>query len=68
MTVEQVRADREARERRAAERAKDIPPGEYHAYDNFVVCNRTYETVVECETHWDACLVLIAIGGNNGAK
>jgi len=63
MTVEQVRADREARERRANERAKDIPPGNYHAYDNFVVNSDTRATVVECETHWDACLVLIAIGG-----
>lgn len=63
MTVEQVRADREAREQRAKERAKDIPPGNYHAYDNFVVNSDTRESVVECETHWDACLVLIAIGG-----
>ena len=58
MTTEQ-----EAREQRASERARDVPPGNYHAYNNFVVNSDTRAFTVECETHWDACLVLIVNGG-----
>lgn len=53
------------REARAAERAASIPPGEYHAYNNDVVRwigNGQTESVVTCESHWDACLVLLALG------
>lgn len=61
MTPAQVTADRIARENRAAARAKLIPPGDYSAYDSDVICNATMQTIVQCESHWDACLVLLAI-------
>lgn len=61
MSVESVKEEREMREKRAKERAMTLPPGDYHASDEFVVNTKTYEAVMECESHWDACLVLIAI-------
>jgi hypothetical protein len=48
------------RKARAAERAATLPPGEYHAYNNSVATMQG--KVIECESHWDACLVLLAIG------
>lgn len=66
VTVEDIRKDRERREIRAIERADQLEPGDYYASDNFV-CVRSpqgsiFGTVaVECETHWDAVLVLIAL-------
>jgi hypothetical protein len=52
------------RKARAEARAATLPPGEYHAWDNSVArfaAGKT-ERVIECESHWDACLVLLAIG------
>lgn len=60
MTVEQIRAQREMREARAAERAKTLGPGDYFAFDNFVCSRVSRQAVMECESHWDACLVLLA--------
>lgn len=48
------------RKARAAERAATLPAGDYHARDNFVTTMAG--DVLECESHWDACLVLLAIG------
>ena len=61
MTPEQVRINRELREARASIRAAKLPPGDYSAYGNQVICNESHNPVVECESHWDACLVLLAI-------
>ena len=61
MTPEQVRINRELRESRAEIRAAKLPPGDYSAYNNFVSDNATLECVMTCESHWDACLVLLAI-------
>lgn len=66
MTADQIRIEREAREAKAAERAATLPPGEhYHASDNHVAFYDRVDgicRVMECETHWDACLVLLAYG------
>lgn len=48
------------REARAAARAAKLPKGEYYAASNDVVNRETRKPAVCCETHWDACLVLIA--------
>jgi hypothetical protein len=61
MTPEQVRINRELREARAAIRAEKLPPGYYSAYNNQVICNVSHKPVMGCESHWDACLVLLAI-------
>jgi len=70
MTVEQVRIEREMREARAAERAATIPDfwkGALYADGNCVKgrypegCLPRAEIIVRCETHWDACLVLLAL-------
>lgn len=57
-----ITADRLHREARAAERAATLPPGDYFADGHNVArwngC--TAEPVVKCESHWDACLVLLA--------
>lgn len=55
-----VRLDREARERAAKELAATLPPGEYHAYDQFVIDSKTRQAVAQCATHWDACLTMMA--------
>ncbi len=67
MSVEQIRAEREAREAIAAERASQLEPGDYYASDNFVMVRPPVGSVlgtvaVTCESHWDACLVLLALG------
>lgn len=55
------------REERAARRDRMLDvDGDYSAYNNDVVLyNHLYQRVevaVSCETHWDACLVLLALG------
>lgn len=67
MSVEAIRIERERREAVAAERASQLEPGDYYASDNFVMVRPPVGSVlgtvaVACETHWDACLVLLAIG------
>lgn len=62
-TVEAIREDRERREAVAAERASKLKPGgDYYASGKAVI-ERThgYPVAVYCESHWDACLVLLAI-------
>jgi len=56
--------ERKAREARAAQRAATLQPGDYHACDKFVARFTAGQTerMIECESHWDACLVLLAIG------
>lgn len=66
MTVEQVTEQRLRRERKAAERASQLEPGDYYASGNFLMrrmpgASAVGSVVMECETHWDACLVMIAI-------
>lgn len=69
-TASDVRKDRELREARAADRASQLEPGDYYASDNFVmvrppVGSALGTVAVTCETHWDACLVLLALGKAN---
>lgn len=57
---------REVREARAAERAAQLEPGSYYASDHFVMLRAPGGSVlgtaaVACESHWDACLVLLAM-------
>lgn len=63
-TLETIRMEREAAEARAKVRAARLDPDDYFASDNNVcVYNHLYQRidiVLECETHWDACLVLLA--------
>lgn len=72
MTAEDVKAERETREARARSRANllDID-GDYHASGNDVVSyNHLYqrcEVATQCESHWDACLVLIELGKRKDA-
>jgi len=63
-SMSRISADRKAREARAKERAASLPAGDYHAANSDVVNSETRAPVLECESHWDACLVLLAIGGN----
>lgn len=59
MALDQIRAQRLAQETRAKERAAALPEGDYSAYDNWLY-ERQLGPVIECESHWDACLVMIA--------
>lgn len=65
-TLERITRDREAR---AAERAAALKPANYRAFDKWVEYydrdNKCMVQVLECETHWDACLVLLALGTRN---
>lgn len=61
-TIEQIRTEREAREADAQRIAATLPPGDYHAYSNTVVDSNSRETVASVASHWDACLILLAIG------
>lgn len=61
VTADMIREHRERREARVREIAVTLAPGDYHAYDNFVVNSTTREIVAECATHWDACLVMMAV-------
>lgn len=58
MGLDRIRAQRLAQETRAKERAMDLPKGDYYAYDNWLY-ERQLGPVIECESHWDACLVMI---------
>lgn len=68
MTVENSRAERIVREERAKDRADTLPVGEYHAYNNTVVDNGTYKPVMTVETHWDACLVMLAVANKRNGN
>lgn len=61
MTVEAIREERERREAAAAERAAKLDAGLDLYADGKTVRERG-RVIVECETHWDACLVLLAYG------
>jgi len=65
MSVEAIRAEREANEAKAAERAASLLPGLDLYADGNCVKSRSPEgvrTVLVCESHWNACLVLLAYG------
>lgn len=71
MTVDHIRAAREAAEARAAERAFRLDPSEdYHASGSDVVLYdplfERVSSVVQCVSHWDACLVLLALARRRG--
>lgn len=61
MSVEQVRAEREAHQANASSVAAKIAPGDYYADGNCVKSHETGETVFEGISHWDACAVMLAI-------
>lgn len=66
--VAAITAERIAAEARAVERAASLPPGEYHADGEYVANWERQDDrwqsvgVIKCESHWDACLVLLALG------
>lgn len=65
MTPESIRIEREAREKRARKRAEQLEPGDYYADGNFVMVRGQSvlgTRAVECESHWDACLVMLYTG------
>jgi hypothetical protein len=53
-------AKRLARQAKAKERAATLPRGDYYAYDNWLY-ERQAGPVLECESHWDACLVMMEV-------
>jgi hypothetical protein len=53
---------REAREKRATERAAVLPLGMDLYASGSAVRSQGGGLAVACETHWDACLVLLAYG------
>lgn len=58
-----AKEEREAREAIALERARSLGAGDYFASGRFVATHtpeRGIVNVLECESHWDACLVLLA--------
>lgn len=59
--VDQIRMDRERREREAARIAADIPPGDYSASGNDVIEHGTRAIIATAASHWDAVLILLAI-------
>ncbi len=61
MTVAHVTVERVNRESRAKERAEKISTDrEVFASGNMVRDTQTRGVVCACETHWDACLVMLA--------
>lgn len=71
MSVEAIRIERERREAVAATRAGTLREGlDLYASGNYVMGRYstqfddmpTNKVVIECETHWDACLVVLAYG------
>lgn len=63
-TIDQIRAERELAEARAAERAASLAPGDYYAASEWVMLRRPGDKpllVLSCESHWNACLVLLAL-------
>jgi hypothetical protein len=58
-TLDQIRGDRIAQYERANDRAAKLAPGDYYASSCDVV-ERTAGVILTVETHWDACLVMLA--------
>jgi hypothetical protein len=58
-TLDEIRTERERRERVALERAAKLPAGDYYASGNWLY-TRNGGRVVECETHSDAVMVMMA--------
>jgi hypothetical protein len=61
-TAEAIRVEREEREACAKDRAAKLQPGDYYADGVFLKRRDDREFRLRCETHWDACLVLLALG------
>lgn len=64
MSVQEIKSDRERREAIAADRAAKLPAGLDIYADGNAVRERG-RLVLRCESHWDACLVLLAYGKRN---
>ena len=64
MTAHQVTLERQSREQRAAERAASLPEGMDLYASGPAVRDAGGGLAVACETHWDACLVLLAYGNS----
>lgn len=60
MTVDDVRREREARERTAFFVAAKLPLSHFYADNNDVRDEETHEVVHTAASHWDACLVILA--------
>lgn len=68
-TIEQIRLERLMHEEVADKRAAALPPGDYYASGHHVMRRvRSDEpmvgsvasvNVMKCESHWDACLVVL---------
>lgn len=69
--MHEITFQRKEREKRAAEIASTLEPGDYYADGNNVMRHGSIalgtKSVVatECASHWDACLVLLALGNRH---
>lgn len=61
MSLDRIRQQRADQESRAATRAAELPNGDYYA-DGKDCVDRISGIRVTCESHWDACLVMLAVG------
>lgn len=59
MALDRIRQQRLDQENRAKARAAELPKGDYYA-DGKDCVDRINGHRVICESHWDACLVMMA--------
>lgn len=67
MSIEAVKRAREHAETRAANIAATLPDGDYYA-DGSDCVERISGARTACDTHWDACLVMMAANRRENAK
>ena len=60
MSLDRIRQQRLDQENRAKDRAAGLPKGDYYA-DGKDCVDRISGARVACESHWDACLVMMAV-------
>lgn len=60
MSLDEIRANRTAREAQAKDTAAALPAGDYYADGHDVRDHATRAVVASCASHWDACLVMMA--------
>jgi hypothetical protein len=60
ITAQDIKADRLEREGYASAVAEDLPDGDYYA-DGVYCVDRLTGVRTACGTHWDACLVMMAV-------
>lgn len=65
VTVDEIRKDREARESAAFFIAAPLPLVDYYADNNDVRRIDTRESVYTADSHWGACLVMMAAHSRN---